>query len=98
MRPLGASSVTAKLSVAVPVSPSATEGDDTDTVGGSSSSMIVPVTAEVGAPPANAALDTADRTSVTVSSCSSKTSPATSTATVLDVSPGVNVNVPDTSV
>ena len=91
--PLAASNVTAKLNVAVAESPSVTEGDDTDIVGGSSSSVIVPVATSVDPPLDSVAFDTDDRVSLTVSLCSSTSSPVTVTATVLAVCPAVNVNV-----
>ena len=91
--PLAADRLTAKLNVAVPLSPSDTDGDDTDSVGGSSSSVIVPVATSVDPPSDSVAFVGLDNVSLTVSSTSSVVSPVTVTATVLDLWPAANVNV-----
>ena len=91
--PLAADRLTAKLNVTDPLSPSVTDGDDTDSVGGSSSSVIVPVATKDDTPPDRVAFDGLDNVSLTVSSISSVVSPVTVTATVLDLCPAANVNV-----
>ena len=75
-----------------PLSPSALDCDAMDTVGGSSSSVIVPV--PVPFPDSIDAFVGALSTTRTVSSTSSESSPVTVTSIVLLVSPAANVSVP----
>ena len=67
----------------------------TETVGVSSSSVIVPVPSRVVAPPASLALLAEDRRRMTVSSSSSAVSPLTVTSTVFSVWPAAKVRVPE---
>ena len=86
--PLTADSVTGNASVA----PSTAVASPTLTVGGSSSSVIVPVA--VGSDASSAFDDTPDSVSVKVSSCSSVVSPAVRTGNILVVALGAMVTVP----
>ena len=76
--PLAALRLTVKLASTVPVSPSVTVALPTETVGGESSSVIVPTPV----PSAITALTASARLTVKVSSNSSSVSPLTRTITV----------------
>ena len=89
--PLAALNVTVKFMVVEPLSPSFTLGEEIDSVGGSSSSVMAPV-------PTPAVLEIAAfaallRLTRMVSSTSSVASPVTNTAMVLLVSPAAKVKV-----
>ena len=94
--PLAGRNVTANVSVDVsPDAPSATLGDEIDSDGAPSSSVIVPV-------PVPAVLDTVALVGLlsatsTVSSDSASSSPRTDTSIVCSVSPAANVSVPGDS-
>ena len=66
----------------------------TETVGASSSSVIVPVPSRVVEPPLSLALLGEDRRRMTVSWGSSVVSPLTVTVTVFSVSPAAKLSVP----
>ena len=66
----------------------------TETVGASSSSVIVPVPSSVVSPPVSLALLGEDRRRMTVSLGSSVVSPFTVTSTVFSVSPTAKLSVP----
>jgi hypothetical protein len=82
------------VALTAPPLPSVTVTSLTETVGGASSSLIVPTPW----PSAMVAFDGFDRVSVNVSFASSSVSPTTSTVTVFVVCPGVNVRVLDAAV
>ena len=91
-RPEAALRVTVYVSAVAPLSPSATLGELIDSVGVSSSSVIVPV-------PVPAVVETAAFTgsfsrTVTVSFASFRTSPVTDTLKVWLVVPAAKVSVP----
>ena len=90
-RPLAADSDTVKSRFVVPLSPSDTLASPIDTVGGSSSSVIVPT--PVAAVDDRTALTGPLSVSRTVSSASSSVSPVTDTVIVLLVSPAAKVSV-----
>ena len=76
----------------VPMSPSSTDAFATDTVGSGSSFWIVavPVASAIAIPPV-----AFERFRVKVSSSSASESSMIVTATVFEVSPGLNVSVPE---
>ena len=90
-RPLAAFSVTEKLMVTVPLSPSVTLAEPIETVGNASSSVIVPVPVPVKMVAFVGLLSF----TLTVSSASSSVSPLTVTAMLLLVSPAAKVKVPE---
>ena len=90
--PLAALNVTVNVRLVVPLSPSATLGEVMESVGASSSSVIVPV-------PVPAVFDTAAfvgllNVTTTVSFDSSSVSPVTDTSKVRLVVPAAKVSVP----
>jgi hypothetical protein len=87
---LGALRLTLKLALTVPVFPSVTVTLPTETVGGGSSSVIVPTPV----PSAMVTLTASDRLTVKVSSISSSVSPLTRTVAVFVVWPGENTRLP----
>ena len=91
--PLAALKVTLNSRFADPLLPSVTLGDEIDRLGGSSSSVIVPVPVAVEMVAPEAALSC----TCTVSPGSSRVSPCTATVTVLVVSPAANDSVPEAS-
>ena len=88
--PLAGLRVAVKVRFVEPLSPSVTLAAATDTVGGSSSSVIVPVpvAVEIAAP------DASLRVTRMVSSTSSVVSPVTETSKVWLVVPAAKVSVP----
>ena len=89
-RPLAALREATKVRAVDPLSPSETVGEERETVGGASSSVIVPV-----AVPAAIVAFVGERSfTETVSSGSSSRSPMTDTAMVLLVSAAAKVRVP----
>ena len=88
--PLTAESVTVNVAVVVPALPSATETSSTESVGGGSSSVIVP------SPGRRRSWRSTGLESVmpNVSSTSSRTSPFTVTANVAVVDPAAIVRLP----
>ena len=87
-------SATVKVSVALPASPSVTDGLSMVSAGAASASVMAPVPSSVSAPPARSALTALNSRRMTVSSSSATSSPLTVTSMVWLVWFGLKVSVP----
>ena len=89
-------SATVKVSVALPASPSVTDGLSMVSAGAAAppASVIVPAPSSVSASPLSSALTALNSRRMTVSSSSATSSPVTVTSMVWLVWPGAKVSVP----